>query len=151
MTRAAIAFTLCAAVALAIPAASPAEPSHAVKAHHTKLMPYVEIPVDHGLWLFSNVPCNNVSNAAGPLMWFPSPPREDKFLDCAPGFKKTGADTYQDILCPAPDSAPSTYKVIGRTRMLVDGAAMRLCPVSQLPEPFRTTVLEQLAQERARR
>lgn len=151
MTRSTIAFTLCAAAILAIPGASPAAPRHAVKAHHTKLMPYVEIPVDHGLWLFSNIPCNNASNAAGLLMWFPSPPREDKFLDCAPGFKKIGADTYQDILCPAPDATPSTYKVISRTRMLVDGEAMRLCPVNQLPEPFRTTVLEQLAQDRAGR
>lgn len=151
MTRSAIAFTLCAAALAMTGAGTAAPPRHAAKAHHTKLMPYVEVPVDHGLWLIPDTPCGSVSNVDNPLMWFPSPPKEDKFLACSPGMKQTGAGTYQSIGCPGDGSTASTYKVISRTRMIVDDDAMRLCPVNQLPEPFKTTVLQQLAQDRVGR
>lgn len=147
MTRSILACALFTAAIVAIPGAACAKAG----AHRTRLMPYVEVPVDHGLWLTPDTPCNRVANVDSPLMWFPAPPRENKFLACAPGMRQTGPATYQDIGCPGDGSTASTYKVISRTRMLVDGALVRLCPVSQLPEPFRTTVLEQLAQDRAGR
>jgi hypothetical protein len=149
MSRSLVPVLLTVAV-LAIPATAAPPARKAGAGHHTKLMSYVEVPVDHGLWLTPETPCSRVSNVDSPLMWFPAPPAEDKFLSCSPGMKQIGPATYQDILCPAPNaSAPSTYKVISRTRMLMDGEPIRLCPVAQLPEPFRSTVMEQLARERS--